>query len=215
VAGLSLLSPTFDLPAVPPFAPGTSPFRVAGTVYRTLATFVEASVPGGLKALKEALGEPRLALFLDGTFATTTKYDAVPLPYVAAAAAKLRGVTFADQIRDSNRFAEERVGMVYRALLSILSADALARALPQATRIVQDFGNVRTEAAGPTHVRGTRSGIPQVLLRWMALSNGAYLERALERAGAARPRVDFGGAEQDGEVHGHPTYAIPFDITWA
>jgi hypothetical protein len=215
MAGLSLLNPVFDLPPTPPFAPGKSPFCVAGTVYRTLATFIEVSVPGGMKAMKSALPDPRLALFLDEPFTTTRKYDAVPVAYVAAAAAKVRGVPFAEQIRDANRFAEERVGVVYRALLSCLSADALARALPQAVRIVQDFGTVRTEVVGSKHVKGVRGGIPQVLARWFAYSSAAYLERALVRAGAKQVRVEFDGVARDGELEGHPTYAAPFHITWA
>lgn len=209
-----LSSPSFDIPGVPPFTPGTSPFRVAGVLYRGLADFVRLHVDGGMPAVAAHMDDARLAAFVSQPFAATARYDAVPLPYLGAAVARARGVTFERQIQDSNRWAEENVGVVYRALLGIISAETVALAVPKAAAIAHDFGKARTTVAGPRLVRGVRTGVPHVLCRWLALSNGYYLEQALLRAGAQRAGVRFEGEERDGEVEGHPTYALPFEIEW-
>lgn len=206
--------PIFDLPAAPPFAPGSSPFRVAGVVYRGLFEFIEAHVPGGLKRVLAELRQPELERFLESRFAVASWYDATPVPYLGQAVARARGVSFARQVQDSNRWSEERAGVIYRALLVFLSAERIASALPRAAAVVHDFGKIYSQPDGPHRIVGRRTGVPRPLVRWLVLSHATYLELALRRIGAATVRVDFGPPERDGQTGGVDTYAMPFSLAW-
>lgn len=207
--------PSFDVPALAPFAPGLSPFRVAGTVYRHILDTVDEIVPGGLDQVCERLTDARVVAFLRERFWLTSSYDAVPLPYVAHAIARARGMSVEQHLRDANAAAARRVGGLYDALTRVLSAETLAAAIPRATALVQGFGGVRSDVVGPKHVRGVRTGVPRVLVRWFACSSGAYVERAVERLGGLGARSTFGAPTRDGVVAGHDTFAVPFEVRWS
>jgi hypothetical protein len=207
--------PRFALKAQVPFPPGTSPFHTLGAAYVTFVGFVKANVPGGVDALGGALSDPALARFLAQPFSGSRNYDLVPLPYLGTAAARLRGVTFHQQLRDANRAgAKTAVAKVYGALFRVLSTETVASVLPRAAAILFDFGRVQASVAGTNCVRGTRSGVPHTLVAWTAMSSGAFIETTLENAGARAPRVIFGEPVEEGNVAGQATYEMPFDITW-
>jgi hypothetical protein len=195
-------------------APGTSPFRGIGAIYRGLIEFAEGNVKGGMERVLEEVRDPALARYLGQRFAFSSWYDVLPMPYLGAAVARARGVSFEQQIVDSNRWSEERVGSIYRALLALMSTERVATTLPKAAAIVHDFGRVTCQAAGPQRITGVRRGIPGLLVRWLALSHGAYLDLALRRAGASTVRVQFGPPVRDGENAGIALYQIPFEIQW-
>lgn len=205
----------FPLPASPPYAPGTSPYRVAGVVYKSLLGFVAEAVPGGLDRVKKELRDPALVAFVSGHFALTSTADVVPLPYVGQAIARARGVSFEQQVRDANRWsARSSFYDVYRALLPIASAEALTVALARAVKIIQPFGGMKVEALRSTGVRGERTGVPAVLVAWMVFSTSAFLETALERIGTRSVRAVFEAPIEDGRAGGETTYTLPFEITW-
>lgn len=207
--------PLFDLPVVPPFTPGSSPFRVAGVVYRGLFDFIESNVTGGTRRVMSELREPALARYIEQRFSVAAWYDATPVPYLGQAVARARGVSFEQQVRDSNRWSEGRTGGIYRALLALLSSDRIAMALPRAATIVHDFGKISSQAVGPRRIVGVRSGVPRMLVRWMALSHSTYLELALKRIGATSASAAFGAPEREGVTNGIETYRLPFELTWA
>jgi hypothetical protein len=213
VEGTCLNAREFELPAALPFAPGTSPFRVAGVVYKGLIAFVDANVTGGFDAVRRDL-PPQVAEYLDGPRDLFAKYDAIPLPFVNLAIARRRGLRFDEQLRDSNRWSEAQNGALYRAVLAVLSAQSVALALPRATAIAQHFGRTSTRVMGGRSVSGSRSGVPRTLVRWTGFASAHYLEGALTRAGAREPQIEYGTPTLDGEVSGEPTYALPFSVTW-
>lgn len=206
--------PLFELPVSPPFAPGSSPFHVVGSVYRGLFDFIEHNVQGGQARVLAELREPALLRYVEQRFAFSSWYDILPIPYLGAAIARARGVSFEQQIADSNRWSEARTGSLYRALIALMSTERVATTLPKAVAIVHDFGKVTCRAIGPCQVTGTRLGIPRPLVRWMAISHSIYLEQALRRAGANSVRVEFRPPEQDGETAGVELYRIPFQLSW-
>lgn len=204
----------FDLPTVPIFSPGMSPFRASGVVYKGLFDFIGNNIPGGLPRVLSELRSPELVAFLERGFSTTSWYDALPAPYLGHAVARVRGVPYEQQLRDTNTWVENRMGGLYRALLRVASAETVALAIPRATAVIHAFGKATAHAVAPRHVVGVRTGIPRPLVRWIGLSNAIYLELAVARAGALRPRVVFGIPEADSEVSGVPTFRVSFELTW-
>lgn len=206
----------FATPHKVPITPGESPFRVAGVVYQSLLAFIAAEAPGGLARVKTELRSPALSAFLDQRFHMASAYDAVPLPYVGHALARLRGVGFAEQLRDSNRWsAKSRFFDVYRALVPVVSEEALTVGLARVAKVLQPFGGLRTEIAGHHIVRGERSGVPHVLVAWWALSTTAFLETALSRIGASSSSIVFEPPVEVGREAGQLLYTLPFELRWA
>lgn len=204
----------FDLPAPRDFVPGASAYRVAGVLYRGVVEYIEAEIPGGLPAVLRELPDARLGDFLGQSFSALSKYDVLPLPYVAETLARLRRVPLAEQLRHSNRFGEERIGKLYRALLQSLSAEMVALALPRAASIAYDFSRTTAHVRGPGEVVGIRSGIPRPVVRWLSLSSTAYIERALTRSGAASVRASTGRPVFEQSTPSGDLYGVPFTITW-
>lgn len=205
----------FDLPREPPIPFGSSPFRTKGIAYDALLAFIDARVPGGRNRLLERVGNPGLGRFLEQRFASSAWFDAVPIPYIATACADLRGTSLASQLRDSNRFAaSSRFVTIYSGLLRVVSPQLVALALPRAASIVHDFGGATSHADGKRAVAGVRRGVPRVLVRWLALSTAAYLEKTLEDAGARSPRISWGALVESGIQSGQPLYDMPFRIEW-
>ena len=207
--------PRFALPPEPPFPPGTSPFHTLGVAYTGLLEFVTRKIPGGVPAFIKAMPTPSLARFFEQPFSSSRNYDVVPLPYAGATIARMRGISFADQLRDSNRIAA-RAGFAkaYSTLLRTIRSDTLVLALPRAVAILHDFGKVKVEVASPHCVEGARAGLPHVLVAWSAISNGAFISTMMEDGGAKDVRVTFSEPEPDGMVRGHPTHRLPFRIEW-
>lgn len=205
----------FAVPLKPPIAPGESPFRVAGVVYQSLLAFIAAEVPGGLVRAKTELRDPALATFLDQRFHLASAYDAIPLPYLGQAIARARGVSFADQLRDSNRWsARSRFFDVYRALVPIISEESLTVGLARVAKVIQPFGGLRMEKAGRHLVRGERTGVPHVLVSWWAMSTTAFLETALSRIGVSSSSIVFDSPIEAGREAGQALYSLPFELTW-
>jgi hypothetical protein len=205
----------FDLPPASLVIPGASPYRVAGVLYRGVVEYITSEIPGGLATVVKELPHRRLGEFLSQSFGATGKYDLFPLPYVAETLARVRGVSLHEQLRHSNRFSEERIGKLYRALLHLLSADMVALALPRAVSIAYDFSRTTVEVRGPHEVAGVRSGIPRQVVRWLAISSAAYTERALARTGATFVQVSTGTPVFERTVDEIDLFGVPFTITWA
>lgn len=206
--------PKFDLPPPGTFLPGQSAYRVAGVLYRGVIAYIDDQIQGGLPAVLAELPDARLAEFLSQPFSATGKYDIFPLPYVAETLARMRRVSFAEQLRHSNQFSEERIGKLYRALLHVLNAEMVALALPRAVSIAYDFSRTTVQVRGPHEVSGARSGIPRVVVRWLALSSAAYTERALGRTGATFVKVTTGVPVPEGPSEPSDLYTVPFTIAW-
>lgn len=217
MAGLPIADARFSLPRKLPFPPGMSPFRAGGSIYRGFVNFVNEHVPGGIERVRDSFEEERrpLGVFLTQDFHAAARYDVIPLPFLGAEVARIRHVSFEEQLREANRWNEARIGALYRTLLSVMSADMLALALPRAASILHDFGKTRVRAAGKKRVEGVRTGVPEVLVRWLAISTSSYIEAAISRAGASQPQVVFTEAEPDVEVRGHPTYSMKFEVSWS
>jgi hypothetical protein len=183
--------------------------------YTGLLEFIGKKVPGGLEAFRSALPSPGLVRFFEQSFSSSRNYDVIPLPYAAATMARMRGLSYVDQIRDANRIAA-RAGFAraYGALLRVVRSDTLVLALPRAVAILHDFGKVTASVTGPNCVKGVRSGLPQVLVVWTAASAGGFIETMMVDGGAKEVRMTFSEPEAEGRVGGQATYQLPFQIAW-
>jgi hypothetical protein len=125
-------------------------------------------------------------------------------------------VSFEQQLRDANRWSVfEKGGYLYGAMLKIASAKMLALALPRASAVLYDFGHVSSEAVDARHVRAARSGTPELMVRWTAMSVGAYVEFALQRSGAAYPRAEVEAIDLQGDDSGQSLYRLTLGFRWA
>lgn len=211
----SFTDPRFALPDEPPYPPGTSPFHSLGVAYTGLLEFIGKKVPGGLDAFRNALPSPALVRFFDQSFSSSRNYDVLPLPYAAATIARMRGLSYVEQLRDANRTAA-RAGFAraYGALLRAVRSDTLVLALPRAVAILHDFGRITATVAGPNSVTGVRSGLPLMLVVWSAASASGFIETLMVDGGAKDVRMTFSEPEAEGRLGGQPTYRLPFQIVW-
>ena len=206
----------FNLPEVPPFAPGTSPFRIKGWGYTGDQRFYSDFVPGGIDAIAHNLNDPGIATFLHKSFRPDDWYDVVPKLYLGAAASRVRGMTHEAHAREVSRFhAVEKFSGIYRPLLKILRSEVIAIWCPRLASTFYDFGTTESHVAGPRHVCVDRRGIPRIAVQWWSWAASAYFEYVLEAAGARAPHVKWLGTEADGERMGMELFRMPFEISWS
>lgn len=210
----------FDLPSEPPLPFGSSPFEMKGVTYKAIFEFSNSHFPGGKEILLQRLQSASLARFCSREFNNATWYDAIPMAYLAQELADLRGVDFRRQIIDSNRHAaNSKIGFVYNTLLKAVSSQMLATAIPRAAAILHNFGSAKSRVLGPREVEGVRTGVPRVLVRWLAFAAAAYIDELLRRSGAKDPRLDIqpavDSADHGGIRAGMPLYDVCWTIRWA
>lgn len=203
-------------PSLWPFAPGEGPFRIKGTGYRGHLEYVEANVPGGVRAMGEHFEDPRLARFFEQPFLAASLYDLHPLIAAAAPCAAILGVTpreFVD--RRSRAQAPKDVGGVYRFLLAMVPTRSVARRVPQLFAQVFDFGRADVTRDEAGEVDATFEGIPAVFAPWFGAVFVAYGEAALVTSGAKRGAFAVRGTTAAGSAHGVPLVRMAVEIRWS
>jgi hypothetical protein len=205
----------YSLPAALPFPAGTSPFRQKGNAYLGDIAYINQVVPGGFGAVLAAITDPNVRQFLGQPFRGGEWYDVLPNPYMQATAARLRNVSFEEHLRGTGVYhANEAVTGFYKALLRLVSNENIAIWMPRISGLYHEFGRCETRVVGPKNVHGVRTGIPRMLVRWLAVVSSSFCEKALRLAGATNARVVFGAVEPDGSTSGHPLHRVHLDITW-
>ena len=207
--------PAFAPPARLPFPPGTGPFRQKGNGYLGDLAYFEASVRGGSGAVIQALPDAALRAFHEQRFRGSEWYDAFPATALHSAAARLRGVAFAEHRRQVGAYhAREAGGGIYRTLLRVLSTDNVAVWAPRVSSIYFEFGKTKTSAVAPKDVAGVRSGLPEGLLQFVMFASKGFCEETLLLAGAKTASFDLGAVRIDDRAHGQDLYSVDFFIRW-
>jgi hypothetical protein len=205
----------FDIPARPAFAPGTSPFKLKASAYRDELAFYEANVPGGVDAVLSRLGDKALAEFFRQDFGAVSWADAVPTPYLLAAAARVRGVTYEAHVRDiATWHAKHALYGFYRTLLKVMSAETLAMWIPRLSSSYHDFGTISAKPGGPNRCAGLRTGIPRQLVRWWTSIAAGYMTCALEFGGCRGGKMRVVSLEKDTPRLGYETWKIGYEVSW-
>ncbi len=195
-------------------APGESPFRIKGVAWRdTIARHEE--IAGGPAAVAAELPTDALRAFYAQSFLASGWYDVLPMMFVDAAAARVAGIAYADQLRSGTRRQAHRVlSGVYRAFMRMMVPSAVAWSLPRLSASYYDFGSVATERLGAQHVRGTVRGVPRVLAGWYATTSLEFVLVALELSGCVRPTFDWMAPHLGETREGYALTDLTFDIRW-
>src|SRR5262245_26306239 len=146
-----------------PFAPGDSPFRIKGTVYKGHLEWVARNSPGGIAGMNRAFRDPRLAPYLAQRFLPSSFYDILPVITSAYVVARLCELPFAEFLRHRAGIqARSDLGGIYRLLLKFTSpSDVVSRyAAVQAQYF--DFGFASAKLVAPRHAELERSQIPSM-----------------------------------------------------
>ena len=198
-----------------PFAPGASPFRIKGVAYRGHLEYVEANVPGGVPGMLEDLGDPRLREFFQQNFLAASFYDVVPLAIAGIVCGARTGQTFLEFVRTRTQAqARSDVRGVYRVLLALTSAEAVALRIPKLVGQYLDFGDIETKSRSKGLVTGTRTGVPRALAPWYITVSDAYLRVVLSLAGGGDPSFAVTEVRDAGERDGIQLVDFDFAIRW-
>ena len=186
-----------------PFPAGSSPFRIKGLVYRGHADYVASFIPGGEQAVIDALRTPELRAFFDQRFLAASWYDALPLVPVWHVCAKLleQDATEFLEVRTRHQALRDIHG-VYRFILKLSSAEAIAVRAPRILQQYFDFGTTEAAVVTPGVVQAIVRGVPSLLVPWMRIVAETFLRVALELAGVRRLHVRRLPVDPDGLAHG-------------
>jgi hypothetical protein len=101
---------------------------------------------------------------------------------------------------------------VYRFLLKLASAEAVAMRVPRALQHYLDFGETRVRVVRPEVVHIEHGGIPAILAPWLAVVGDTYLTIALEISGIEGPRIRRQPARAGGTSHGLPLVSLSLEV---
>jgi len=198
-----------------PFAPGESPFRTKGNVYKSLFDSADARVPGGTEAVLERIGDPQLAKFFAQSFLAASSYDVLPIVPFGMTAARLMGLTYSEFVRGGAAFTARRdMNGVYRMLLKLASPDAVVKRLPRILLQYFNFGRIEGRLVGERTYEAVARGIPQPLMVWVLNIAHGFVPEVMETAGARAVDLQVGAWESEGVEHGMTMVRSPFVVTW-
>jgi hypothetical protein len=198
-----------------PFAPGESPFRIKGTVYRGHLEWVAENAPGGLEGVNRAYRDPRLAPYMSQQFLPSSWYDLLPVVTSAYVVARVCHLGFDEFLRMRTRIQAQRdLGGVYKLLLKLTSPANVVNRYAAVQQQYFSFGTATAELIAPRTARVQRGQIPQMVFDWMAPVQEAFLEQAIAAAGGKQVRAVTKPAIPDGESAGVPTVTLVSDASW-
>jgi hypothetical protein len=200
----------------PRFAPGESPFRIKGVVYRNSLDFADERIRGGRAALLAELRDPKLHAFFAGqTFLAGSFYDALPAVPMCAAGATLLGLSADDYVRELTRYAAERdTSGIYRMLLRLVSPSRVMERTPAAARQYFNFVEAEVEKLGARSYRTRARGIPEFLARFYMVVSETYWRHAIALAGARNVLHEWRLPVLDGEREGVPLVRLEREMSW-
>jgi hypothetical protein len=198
-----------------PFGAGESPFKVKGIAYKGHLDYTERYVPGGVRAMVAELDDDAQTRFFDQPFLAASMYDVFPLAQAGVACSNLTRLSFPQFVRIRSRVqAEADIKGVYKFLMNLVSAEAIAQRIPKI--MGQYFGFLETEVTEveKNRVVGLQHGVPRPLAGWLALVGAAYLDTALKLAGTTAPNTVAELETAGGTAHGVSLCTIRFTVTW-
>ncbi len=198
-----------------PFGPGKSPFQVKGIAYKGHLDYTDRYVPGGVRAMVAELNDPGQTHFFDQPFLAASKYDVFPLAQAGVACANLTRLSFPQFIRIRSRVqAEQDIKGVYKFLMNLVSAEAIAQRIPKIMGQYFDFIETEITEVDKHRVVNIQHGVPTALAGWLALVCTSYMDTILKLAGATAPRTTAELFGEEGSAHGLPVSGIEFAVTW-
>ena len=199
-----------------PAAIDATSFRVKGHVYQKMKDNLEATVDGGVERLLERVEQPEIGEFLRQRFLGGSWYDATPLGPLAHTHARLVGIPLHPHCRERGRIvAAHDVPGIYKALLSLFSAETLISRLPRVATFYFSFGKAATEQRASGRARTSLGGLPYSLAPMLAGVVEGFISVALEQSGAKGVQVRTLDVLYDGAVvDGIPTATVRHESSW-
>jgi len=177
---------------------GDSPFRIKGIAYQQTLGACDR-LAGGRAAALSAVPSARGRRFLEQTFLPGSWYDVMPMVWLDAASAKVRGLPPETALRqDSVAHARETLRGIYRSLLMVLSNATVAFVVPRIVNTYYDFCEAKVRRTDRTMCQLLVGGMPTLLKDWYMISGGAFIREALVLAGAKEPSVTWEPAKPTG-----------------
>jgi hypothetical protein len=198
-----------------PCAVGESPFRIKGVAYQhTFGTCDKA--PGGREAVLAAIPSRAGREYLAQTFLASAWYDVLPMVWLDAATAHVRGLPPELALRnDSIDLARTSLRGIYKSMLQILSSATVASVLPRLMNTYYSFTSSRAERVGPTEVHAVVAGMPALLRDWYMVSGTAFGEEALALSGTKSPSLVWLPPKPSGMKDRFALNELTCRITWS
>ncbi len=198
-----------------PFVAGASPFKVKGIAYKGHLEYTERYVPGGVRAMIAELDDTAQTRFFEQPFLAASLYDVFPLAQAGVACSHLTRLSFPQFIRIRSRVqAEADIKGVYKFMMNLVSAEAIAQRIPKIIGQYLDFVETEIVTVEKRQVVNVQHGIPKPLVGWLALVCCAYLDTSLKLAGTTAPRTSAELVGDEGLSAGVSLSAIRFTTTW-
>ncbi len=196
-----------------PFPAGTSPFRIKGVAYRGHVEYATSFIPGGEQAVIDGFRDPALRAFFAQRFLAASWYDAFPMVSAWHLCAKLLRQNPTDFLKARTRHQALRdIQGVYRFILKLASAEAIALRAPRVVQQYFDFGTTEASVVSRGQVRALASGIPVFLAPWLRVVAETFLIVALELAGVKSAQIRRMPVVPSGEACGVRLATVGFDI---
>jgi hypothetical protein len=198
-----------------PMAPGTSPFRMKGHVYRGVLEHLDTVVPGGTYAVRTELRDSNVRAFFEQSFLPSGWYDILPSLPLVVTSARLAAIPFLQLARQVARAQAARdIHGIYRFVLKLSSPDMVISRMSRATAQYFDFGSTELKTLSQGHAILERTGVPAPLVGFYCGLTEGFVMVALEMTGAKDVKVRPSRPVRDGERSGVETMTIPFDVRW-
>jgi hypothetical protein len=205
-----------------PLAPGTSPFRVKGSVYRRVLERLDHDVPGGAAATIELVpGTDEVRAFFRQHFLIGGWYDYLPLVLLAHADIAVNAPLMKPGLSEeailgelARRHAEMDLKGIYKVLLRVTAPRTAIARMAYVHRQYFSFGSLDIQISrgrADTEV----GGWPAVAAPLFRIYNSAFAQRLLNLSGARRVIGEWQPPKPDGERSGVPLVRIRGSITWS
>jgi hypothetical protein len=196
-----------------PFAAGTSPFHIKGVAYQGHVAWADGFVPGGASAVADGFRDPALRTFFAQQFLAASWYDVFPMTAAWHRCAEMLQQQPNEFLRMRTRHQAMRdIPGVYKFILKIATAEAVALRVPRVVQRYFDFGSSEASVVGPGLVHVVVHGVPAPLVPWLRVVGETYIQVALELAGVTFAQLRRLPVTSGGEEHGVPLSEVGLEI---
>jgi hypothetical protein len=172
---------------------GENPFRVKGHGLRARMAVYDRVVPGGRRAVLEAIDDPGVRRYLEGPILAASWYDLFAHAYLDVAAAELRGMPATESVASASALqAAADARGIYSLLLKLVSPHMLVKKLGSISSQYFDHGTIVVERIDANSARMTREGIANQLYWWWGGILDGYVQALFKLAGAKNTQTYCG-----------------------
>jgi hypothetical protein len=198
-----------------PCPPGSAPFRVKGHGLRARMAVYDRIVPGGSKAVLEAIDDGAMRKYLSQPILAASWYDLFAHAALDLAAADLRKMPAWESVASASALqARNDAGGIYKLLLRFVSPHVLVQKLGSVQSQYFDHGKLTVDRLEGTHARMHCVGIANQLFWWWNGILDGYVHALFELSGAKNPVLHTSALTSDRPDEPMGIGAFTVDIRW-